>query len=568
MGRKLHITPFYHNRPNFIRTHLCDSTIDYENLLNTSQKIPPGFLVSPKHTPPEDKLRTLSPTESSLSSNDVAARCLLLHGHCIHYGRGSFYHRRINYQRIAKKPTDLMFGVELELVFRDKDYGRNFNNHATFSGNVKSFIDHIETSHQLRPFATQLLEKVYTKDLPLFRADDSFSTNDPKISAQDKELLSKTANTFSRLFPYGMISNWFYFSRDGSLPSGSAELSTIPLPQSIALNPLTWDGLCEYLSPVFVSSSSPQCGLHIHVNIGYFFPENLSPCTREPPDSVAKEFSDSEDTFATYKHLVYYSVCRLYKELLHHAPTLLFYVFKRAPSKYCREIRHDRLKRFEPSGEMYAPFIHTTKAFLRWIKGLPKATDNNPSNSNIAAPRSVITVVSGALQKVVARASRSRIFAMKDMQRLLTGRTNKLAWSIRDYLVHATDAPDSDYEIEDDLTDHHSIVCLNSSTVEFRQGKGTLNPKEIRTMISFVYSFSTFVKRCLHSGHPERILSADGEELVKKFLTYAANHATEASLRNQCSLFLNPSSARVISYDSITTKETTPRHFCCDTRGE
>lgn len=67
-----------------------------------------------------------------------------------------------------------------------------------------------------------------------------------------------------------LMSNWFHFEHDGSLPSGGYELITEPLPPHVYRDPHVWAGLQNTLTPWVESFEYRETGLHVHVGLRQF----------------------------------------------------------------------------------------------------------------------------------------------------------------------------------------------------------------------------------------------------------------------------------------------------------
>lgn len=67
-----------------------------------------------------------------------------------------------------------------------------------------------------------------------------------------------------------LMSNWFHFEHDGSLPSGGYELITEPLPPHVYRDPHVWAGLQNTLTPWVESFGYKETGLHVHVGLRQF----------------------------------------------------------------------------------------------------------------------------------------------------------------------------------------------------------------------------------------------------------------------------------------------------------
>lgn len=66
-------------------------------------------------------------------------------------------------------------------------------------------------------------------------------------------------------------SNWFSLERDGSLPSDFGhELVTVPLPAAKYLDPRLWNAAHNLLAPYAASSDSDKTGFHVHVGLDVF----------------------------------------------------------------------------------------------------------------------------------------------------------------------------------------------------------------------------------------------------------------------------------------------------------
>ena len=548
MGKKLFLSPFYHNRPNFLRTCVSKDFYRRRRMAYGSKMSPLEITIS-NSTSDKAKNKDLPPSVSDLSSYDIAARCLLCHGQDLFYGRGG-YQRAVPIVQAIPKPTDFAIGVELEMVFNHSSLGAEFITEPQFSGRHEQLTTRDSMFYRI-------IHKLggYHKYMTYCEKKSS-----PNSSYEDPKFLDLYAKALQKRFPKGLISNWFYFKRDGSLPNASAELVTIPLPSKIALNPKTWDGLCEYLSPVFLSRSNDSCGLHVHVNLGYFY-----------PDWSIKLMDKNYNFATTYKNIIRLFSCRLYAALLQHNPLLLFQVFKRSPGPYCIPISREQFKDVPSQGLTTA-----LNNFFRWLRvntsrhkrHLPihNTIPNNacmlPANDNNKGSTSTL------LREHVPYSILEELFQNSDkLQTSYDTLPLSLSYAIQKILQPSRVNRERNANLRN-LYDHHSILGLTETTLEFRQGKGTLNPLEVRTIISFIYAFCSFVKRAMFSVTPTDMLTKDYKELTQDFIKFASHHATEPSLRHLCHLFLTTPSecgTAMIQYP----QETTDGHsYCCDTRGE
>lgn len=542
MAKRLTLSPFYHNRPNFLR--LCvsrDASFTYR--YTRCEKPGPRDIVTPRNVSDEAKNKDLPVTPSELSSYDVAARCLLQHNQAIFYGQGPYF-RQVPLVQTAPAPTDFTVGVELEVVLTDPElYSSLAHRLPPLSGNYRRLLedDYI----------------LFDKVRKLAGLDHTLPSSDALHNAALLNILSKA---LQKRCPAGLLSNWFYFKSDSSLRARGVELVTIPLPSRIALNPKTWDGLCEYLNPIATSRNESCCGLHVHVNIGYFYPE------------WALTSGIDDDFFMTYERVVQLLSCCLYADLLHFMPTLLTQVFKRPPGTYCTSIPKRQLKpRFDEA--LYKDLFNFSSwaavACARHKKKLPVVNKKGypvrdslsrfPSDiEDIIDGREVVSSLPRKDRKIIMRQPviKSQSFAQL-LPRLRQNIYRILAPSGRSANPFLTD-----------LTAHHSILGFTSSTLEFRQGKGTLNSSEIKVIISFIYAFCTFIKRTILSGKLDNALVYNDETFVLDFLKFTSSHATDPSLRGIALSFLTASSDGspvMIQYPQNTTED---HSYCCDTRGE
>lgn len=548
MGKKLFLSPFYHNRPNFLR--ICISKDFYwRRRTSYGAKLQPSDITISKDTSEEAKNKDLPLTPSALSSYDVAARCHLCHGQDLFYGRGG-YQRVVPIVQAIPKPTDFAIGVELEMVFNQPSQGADFIDETQFSGRHDILV---------------------TRDAKLYRSLNELGgyhkymaycmkKSSPDSSYEDPQFLDLYAKALQKRCPKGLLSNWFYFKRDGSLPPASAELVTIPLPSKIALNPKTWDGLCEYLSPVFHARSNSSCGLHVHVNLGYFYPE------------WAINLMEKDHSFAvTYRYIVRLFSCRLYAALLQHNSLLLFQVFKRSSGPYCIPIS---TKQF--NGVPGPNLTIALNNFFRWLKintsrnrrHLP-IYNSIPHNARVLpANKNGTNLITTLLRNNVPYSILDDLFQSSDkLQETYDTSSLSLPFAIQKILRMTRAERESNPNIRD-LYDHHSILGLTDTTLEFRQGKGTLNPLEIRTIISFIYAFCSFVKRVILSNSPLDMLTKDYKELTQDFVKFTSHHATEPYLRHLCHLFLATPSERGTAMIQYPQETTDGHSYCCDTRGE
>jgi len=80
-----------------------------------------------------------------------------------------------------------------------------------------------------------------------------------------------------------LVSNWFWFERDGSLPEGTGhECVTAPLSRRHWGSPELWLGLQNALSPWLYSWDCTKTGLHVHVGLDRF--GNIEPDLPVPLD--------------------------------------------------------------------------------------------------------------------------------------------------------------------------------------------------------------------------------------------------------------------------------------------
>lgn len=64
-----------------------------------------------------------------------------------------------------------------------------------------------------------------------------------------------------------LASNWFYYERDGSLPDGGREVIVDALPARLFRRPSLWYGLANVVGVRGSSWGYRQCGLHVHVGL-------------------------------------------------------------------------------------------------------------------------------------------------------------------------------------------------------------------------------------------------------------------------------------------------------------
>lgn len=97
-----------------------------------------------------------------------------------------------------------------------------------------------------------------------------FLMKDDPLPSAGVELEFISDATGDRVYE-ALKSNWFSLERDGSLPSDSGhELVTVPLPATKYLDPRLWAGLHNLLAPYAASASSDATGFHVHVGLDVF----------------------------------------------------------------------------------------------------------------------------------------------------------------------------------------------------------------------------------------------------------------------------------------------------------
>jgi hypothetical protein len=251
---------------------------------------------------------------------------------------------------------------------------------------------------------------------------------------------------------------------------------------------------------------------------------------------------------------------------------LLFQIFKRTPGYYCIPISQEQFT--EVTDER---FLKALSKFSSWARVNASRHKRHLPIYKILPVDSNHLEVEGGQENVVASLRSIAPSHLLDHLFAVSPKLNKQYGykrtpSIEEFIqtiLSPLHASTDERDPVKNLFDHHSILGLTRTTLEFRQGKGTLNPLEIRTVISFIYAFCSFVKRFAISGTSANMLKTDGKTLVQDFLKYTSHHATEGSLRNLCRLFLArpcEQGSAMIQYPQPNT--TSSPSYCCDTRGE